>query len=131
MKRLSFWLAAVTVAAFLSVESAFAQQNSQQTQKKTAQQEKLQSQMTGPNTQLGNGQNFIDEDGNGICDRYEQGQGFRHGKGRGMGRGSNFVDENGDGVCDNFATDGNRGGFRHGKYSGQNNRRHGIGHNSK
>ena len=37
--------------------------------------------------------NYVDEDGDGICDNYQSGQ--CHGYGEG------FVDEDGDGICDN------------------------------
>ena len=47
------------------------------------------------------GQNFIDEDGDGVCDTCGNvpgtGMGNQHGTGA---MGSNFVDEDGDGVCD-------------------------------
>lgn len=42
-----------------------------------------------------NSRNFVDADGNGICDSYEKG-----------GIGQWFVDMNGDGVCDNRTNDG-------------------------
>ncbi len=42
-----------------------------------------------------NSRNFVDADGNGICDNYEKG-----------GIGQWFVDVNGDGVCDNRTNDG-------------------------
>ena len=47
------------------------------------------------------GQNFVDEDGDGVCDVCGNvpgsGVGYQNGNGA---RGSNFVDEDGDGVCD-------------------------------
>jgi hypothetical protein len=58
--------------------------------------------------------NFIDENGDGICDLFQNG-------GQGMGRGAgnrgqsglrNFVDADGDGVCDNFTGTGTRGAGR-------------------
>ena len=45
---------------------------------------------------MGRGANFVDADGDGVCDNYAEG-------GRGMGRGANFADADGDGVCDNYA----------------------------
>ncbi|MCC6165876.1 MAG: hypothetical protein IT329_01490 [Caldilineaceae bacterium] len=55
--------------------------------------------------------NFVDEDGDGICDHSQDGAGHgagchQHGQmgyshGMGMGMGHSFVDEDGDGVCDN------------------------------
>ena len=51
----------------------------------------------------GRGQNFIDSDGNGICDHLETSltDGIR-------GGGMNFTDEDGDGICDNYGI-GNAG----------------------
>lgn len=51
----------------------------------------------------GRGQNFIDSDGNGICDHLETSltDGIR-------GGGMNSTDEDGDGICDNYGT-GNAG----------------------
>ena len=43
---------------------------------------------------------FIDEDGDGICDNFVEGQR----KGLGNGTRANFVDADGDGVCDNQGT---------------------------
>ncbi len=62
-----------------------------------------------------NGLNFIDKDGDGICDNRGEkgkggGKGKRHRRGARDGsgpingsnkRGPNFVDKNGDGICDN------------------------------
>lgn len=47
----------------------------------------------------GNGRrrNFVDANGDGVCDNY------------GTGRGQYFVDANGDGVCDNYGTGCGRG----------------------
>lgn len=47
------------------------------------------------------GQNFVDEDGDGVCDTCGSvpGSGTGNQNGNGAG-GSNFVDEDGDGVCD-------------------------------
>ncbi len=58
----------------------------------------------GPQTGYGAGQmtrsgecdNFVDEDGDGVCDLA--------GTGQGQGSGDNYVDEDGDGVCDNAGT---------------------------
>lgn len=46
---------------------------------------------------------FIDEDGDGICDNYSNQKNC--GKGLGLG----YIDEDGDGVCDNYVS-GRRGG---------------------
>ena len=42
------------------------------------------------------GRNFVDANGDGVCDNY--------GTGTGCGRGQYFVDADGDGVCDNYGT---------------------------
>jgi hypothetical protein len=47
-----------------------------------------------PDMPSGQGAGFVDEDGDGVCDRL--------GTGEGMGRGRGFVDEDGDSVCENF-----------------------------
>ena len=69
---------------------------------------------------------FVDEDGNGICDNYENGgrglaRGRGVGRGRGIGRGRGtggyFVDADGDGVCDNF-TNGTWRGVGRGRGTG-------------
>ena len=52
----------------------------------------------GSGTCLSSGQNFIDEDGDGLCDNWAGG-----GSGR-CGNGQCFIDEDGDGVCDNCGT---------------------------
>ena len=44
----------------------------------------------------GRGRNFVDANGDGVCDNY--------GTGTGCGRGQYFVDADGDGVCDNYGT---------------------------
>ena len=46
----------------------------------------------------GRGRNFVDADGDGMCDNY------------GTGRGQYFVDADGDGVCDNYGTGRGAGG---------------------
>ncbi len=62
------------------------------------------------------GPSFIDENGDGICDNFQNG---RRGLGLGNGKGNraNFVDEDGDGVCDNFQS-GQRKGNGAGKGRG-------------
>ncbi|MCD6307874.1 MAG: hypothetical protein J7M24_02625 [Candidatus Latescibacteria bacterium] len=39
---------------------------------------------------------FVDEDGDGVCDNHVAGEYGR----KGLGNGANFVDEDGDGICD-------------------------------
>ncbi len=59
------------------------------------------------------GPNFVDEDEDGVCDRYQDGTqqgrmgrgngwGRRNGMGHGRGGGPAFVDADGDGVCDRY-----------------------------
>ena len=48
----------------------------------------------------GEGCQFIDENGDGICDYYGTGGCY------GVNQGQYYVDENGDGVCDNYGTSG-------------------------
>ena len=96
----------------------------------------------GPMGQQGQGQGqgsgFVDEDGDGVCDNFangERGQGqgpgfvdenedgvcdhFANGeRGQGQGQGSGFTDEDGDGVCDHAGTGGIRGGRGAGRAGG-------------
>ena len=77
MKRLTTITMVLTLAAFTLLSlSAFAEDTVPATN-------------TGPS--------FIDENGDGICDNYQNG-----GKGLGQGNRANFVDADGDGVCDNY-----------------------------
>lgn len=73
-----------------------------------------------PNAQTNFGANFIDENGNGICDRFENGTPMGSRMHRQNAQGRNFIDENGDGVCDNRGQGrmgrGHRGGrFQQGR----------------
>ena len=56
--------------------------------------------------------NFIDEDGDGICDLYQTGNQAGRQFGRHSGQ-MNFIDADGDGVCDNTANQGR--GFGNGQ----------------
>ena len=65
------------------------------------------------------GADFVDEDGDGVCDLYQaggRGTGMHHGMGRGAG--ANFIDEDGDGVCDLYdaETMGDGIGYGHGRH---------------
>ena len=51
----------------------------------------------GSGTCLSGGQNFVDEDGDGVCDNWTGGGGW-------CGNGQGFIDEDGDGLCDNCGT---------------------------
>ena len=66
-------------------------------------------------SQIQRGQNFIDENKNGVCDRFENA--------KPLGRGPNFVDADKNGVCDHRenSNKGNGNGYqhRHGKGNGQ------------
>lgn len=84
------------------------------------------------------GAGFIDEDGNGICDRFEQGYCdvpgcVGHGRGyassgdarggaagQGQGAGAGYVDADGDGICDNRGS-GYGGGYGNGYGNGNGN----------
>ncbi|MDU5209327.1 MAG: hypothetical protein E6441_08675 [Clostridium sp.] len=46
------------------------------------------------------GENFVDADGNGICDNYDEKQNIN---------GKNYIDEDNDGVCDNYNSDNGQG----------------------
>ncbi len=60
----------------------------------------------------GAGCQFLDEDGDGICDNYNQGI-------CGIGNGTGYVDEDGDGICDNYSS-GMGGGRGRGRGCGGN-----------
>jgi hypothetical protein len=53
-----------------------------------------------------NGQNYVDADGDGVCDNRGTGN---CGNGNGQ-NGQNYVDADGDGVCDNYGTGNGNGG---------------------
>lgn len=63
------------------------------------------------------GQNFIDENKNGVCDRFENA--------KPLGKVSSFVDANNNGICDNREKEIKRNGtgcgyrYRHGQQNGQ------------
>jgi hypothetical protein len=75
--------------------------------------------------------NFVDADGDGVCDICGNVPGsgqMMHGQGQQGAMGSNFVDADGDGICDNYGamSQGQRGGQGqhgqrggHGQHSGQ------------
>ncbi len=56
----------------------------------------------------GRGPGYVDQNRDGVCDRFQKGQpplggqGRGWGRGRFAGRGPGYVDQNGDGVCDRF-----------------------------
>jgi hypothetical protein len=53
---------------------------------------------------LGGCCSYADADGDGVCDHYSNYGCYGHGQGTGQGGG--FIDSNGDGVCDNYNTFG-------------------------
>ncbi len=59
--------------------------------------------------QQGPGTNFVDADGDGICDNTGLPVGVRPGTGMGTAQGVGFVDADGDGVNDNFVDLNNDG----------------------
>lgn len=71
------------------------------------------------------GANFVDGNGNGICDRFENGMPMGSTGQRMMGHGPNFVDENGDGICDRAGTGMQQHGNRGGGHSRMGNGSHG------
>lgn len=100
--------------ALVAQEKLSKEQNRQMVEEKA----QIQTRMNDDGTPMGRGMQFIDEDGNGICDRYEQGQSMRQNMGRGMGHGQHFIDENGDGFCDNHSANAMQWGHRHGGHHG-------------
>lgn len=75
--------------------------------------ERLQAAWSSRGPGCGNVSNFVDEDGDGVCDH--AGTGLGPGRGNGPG----FVDEDGDGVCDHAASGGQfgqRGGRMMGRW---------------
>ena len=48
------------------------------------------------------GWNFVDADGDGVCDNWGSGNQRLRTPGCGLGQGAGFVDADGDGVCDNW-----------------------------
>lgn len=59
----------------------------------------------------GQGPGFVDADGDGVCDNYGTGQQQQ----RGAGQGQNFVDEDGDGLCDACGNSQQQTGQRRGR----------------
>jgi len=53
----------------------------------------------------GNRENFVDEDGDGVCDNYQSELRKGKGQGRGYRQGAGFLDADGDGVCNNCTGD--------------------------
>ena len=68
----------------------------------------------------GNRENFVDEDGDGICDNYQSGLRKGLGQGRGYRQGAGFLDADGDGVCDNCTGESKNVKSRNGKGRGRN-----------
>lgn len=81
----------------------------------------------GPGRGQGSRQNYVDNDGDGVCDNYtgsvqvsKQEEALETEQvpeqevivenGQGTGRGQNFVDNDGDGICDNYAGGGQGNG---------------------
>jgi len=77
--------------------------------------------VTSPGTTTNHGANFVDKDGDGICDNVgtaNQCAGKGQGKGcKGAGCGKGFVDADKNGVCDNAAN--RQGGKGQGKCQGK------------
>ena len=99
--NIRLWLASAAGAASLAAVLAFTP-TSASAQQPTASAPMVA--MHGPNRGQGgtgtgtcSGTNFVDTNGDGVCDN------------AGTGTGVNFVDANGDGVCDNVGTGTGRG----------------------
>ncbi|MBL8025715.1 MAG: hypothetical protein JNL74_04855 [Fibrobacteres bacterium] len=76
----------------------------------------------GAGTTANHGTNFVDKDGDGLCDNVGTRQGSGKGTGcqSGTGCGANFVDANKDGVCDNAGTKKGSGqGMKRGQGKGK------------
>jgi hypothetical protein len=79
--------------------------------------------------------NFVDEDGDGVCDHAGTGMGAMNGMGRGARNGggqgfgvcADFVDADGDGVCDNAGTGMGYGGGGNGRRGFQSQQNAGMG----
>ena len=54
------------------------------------------------------GWNFVDADGDGVCDNWGSGNQRLRTPGCGLGQGAGFVDADGDGVCDNWGSGNQR-----------------------
>lgn len=117
MKRISISITTLIVAVVLGLilsGALIAQQDSSKTQSEKMLQEKSQTRATWneDSRPMGRGMNFIDENGNGICDHFEGMQNMGPNAGRGHGPG--FMDEDGDGVCDHSMARGMHNGQGHG-----------------
>lgn len=122
MKKINMSATALIVAIMLGLllsGGLIAQQDSAKSQNQAVVQEKSQTQtkLNDGDSHRGRAMNFIDENGNGICDRFEQHQSMGHNAGRGMGHGPNFIDEDGDGICDHRSGGGMHNGGGHGNHS--------------
>ena len=106
---------AVVVAGGLLLSIGLLAQEKTKVQDRQMVQESTQTQMG--DASAGHGMNYIDDNANGIRDRFEQRQNGQQNMSRGMGRGQNFIDENGDGICDHRSV-GNMGGNRQGNRNG-------------
>lgn len=67
----------------------------------------------------GNRDTFVDEDGDGVCDTYQSGLRKGKGQGRGYGQGAGFLSADGDGVCDTSTGDTRNVKSRNGKCRGR------------
>lgn len=80
--------------------------------------------MRGAGRFQGRGPGYVDENGDGVCDRFQKGQPPLGGQGRGYrGRGPGYVDQNNDGICDRYQqglppVGGQGRGFR-GRFAGR------------
>jgi len=122
MKNL--FLTVMMIATFLASTGIVAQTTSNKTDDSS-----MTKQNMNQNKQQTPGFNFIDSDGNGVCDnrtgRRGNNRNFVDGDGNGVcdnvnargnnNRGRNFIDKNNDDICDNFKNGRQGYGFRKGK----------------
>ncbi|MFQ5709595.1 MAG: hypothetical protein ACE5HO_19230 [bacterium] len=101
IKTLGVMAVALAALGLFLGSSLTAQDNPAKTRTRQTVQDRgqAQNQLNDSRLPMGRWMPFIDEDGNGICDRFEQGQTMRPLAGHAMAHGRYFIDENGDGMC--------------------------------
>ncbi len=119
MKKIRILTAVSAIAIALGLvrsSGLFAQEKPSQEKNRQMVQEHTptRTQMNESGTLVRRDIHFIDEDGNGICDRFEMGLDRQQNKEHGMGHGGNFIDENGDGICDYRGSGSMNNGRKHG-----------------
>lgn len=118
---------AVVVAGGLLLSIGLLAQEKTKVQDRQTVQESTQTQMG--DAPVGHSMNYIDENANGICDRFEQHAGGQQTLECGMGHCQNSIDKNGDGVCDDRSSGGMHGNRGSGYRNGQGHGHEGQGRN--